>query len=228
MAAAPSAASPPSHLHAAFLSILPRIERHGRITFRGLVCPQRRDDAVAEMVALCWRWFVRLIERGKDPLTFPTVLASYAARAVKCGRRLCGQEKGKDALSPLAQQRHGFTVAALPTSTRVSQEERYRIVHGQHEQDEFEERLRDNTQTPVLEQVAFRLDFPAWLATLTGRERRLVREMARNERTKDLSQRFELSPARISQLRRELHDDWSRFCGLAATATSRPRIGPDS
>jgi hypothetical protein len=37
--------------------------------------------------------------------------------------------------------------------------------------------------------------------------------MANNERTLDLSQRFELSPARISQLRRELHADWRRFLG---------------
>ena len=76
----------------------------------------------------------------------------------------------------------------------------------------FEERLRDNTQTAIPEQVCFRIDFPAWLTTLTARERRLVREMAKNERTLDLSQRFDVSPARISQLRRELHNDWTRFC----------------
>jgi hypothetical protein len=37
--------------------------------------------------------------------------------------------------------------------------------------------------------------------------------MARNKRTLDLSRQFELSPARISQLRREFHDDWRRFLG---------------
>ena len=37
--------------------------------------------------------------------------------------------------------------------------------------------------------------------------------MANNEGTLDLSRRFELSPGRISQLRREFHDDWRRFCG---------------
>jgi DNA-binding CsgD family transcriptional regulator len=49
--------------------------------------------------------------------------------------------------------------------------------------------------------------------TLTARERRLVREMGNNERTMDLSKRFDLSPARISQLRRELHIAWTRFGG---------------
>jgi hypothetical protein len=211
--AVPSAPLSLANLHAAFLTILPRIERHALIYFRHLRCPQRLDDAVQETLAIAWLWFVRLIEKGKDPLSFPMVLAAYAARAVKCGRRVCGQEKGKDAMSSLAQQRQGFLVEALPTSLLSSFEERYSLAHGQHKQDAFEERLRDNSQTPVLDQVCFRIDFPAWLTTLTPRERRLVHEMAQNERTLDLSQRFELSPARISQMRRELHNDWARFCG---------------
>jgi hypothetical protein len=51
------------------------------------------------------------------------------------------------------------------------------------------------------------------LTTLTPRERRIVRAMANSERTLDLSERFELSPARISQMRRELHNDWRHFLG---------------
>jgi hypothetical protein len=141
------------------------------------------------------------------------VLAAYAARAVRCGRRLCGQGGGKDVLSPLARQRHGFAVEGLPHSVRAAHEDRYGVAGGQRRQDAWEERLRDNTQTPVADQVAFRLDFPAWLRTLTARKRRLVRAMARNERTLDLSRRFDVSPARISQLRRELHAGWRRFLG---------------
>ena len=200
-------------LQAAFLTILPRIELHARLYFRGLRCPQRQDDAVQETLGLAWRWFVRLVERGKDPLAFPTVLAAYAARAVRCGRRLCGQGGGKDVLSALARQRHGFAVEGLPNSVRAARDERYGTAGGQRRQDAWEERLRDNTQTPVPDQAAFRLDFPAWLDSLTPRERRLVGEMANSERTLDLSQRFELSAARISQLRRELHADWRRFLG---------------
>jgi hypothetical protein len=213
--AIPSDPLSPTHLHAAFLTILPRIKRHALIYFRHLRCPQRLDDAVAETLALAWLWFIRLVEKGKDPLSFPMVLASYAARAVNCGRRVCGQEKGKDVMSVLAQQRHGFSVEALPSSLISSFEERYSIAHGQHRQDAFEERLRDNSQTPVPEQVCFRIDFPAWLTTLTPRERRLVLEMEQNERTLDISKRFELSPGRISQMRRELHNNWSRFCSDA-------------
>jgi hypothetical protein len=84
----------------------------------------------------------------------------------------------------------------LPASTRTSYEDLYGDVHGQRRLDAFEERLQDNTRSPVPDQVAFRIDFPAWLNTLTPRERRLIREMARDERTKDLSRMFELSPGK--------------------------------
>jgi hypothetical protein len=209
----PSPALALEHVQAAFLTILPRVELHAQIYFRGLKCPHRKDDAVQETLAVAWKWFVRLTEPGKDPLTFPAVFAGYAARVVKCGRRVCGQEKGRDVMSSLARQRHGFSVEPLPLSARTSHEELHGAVHGQRRQDAFEERLQDNTITPVPDQVCFRSDFPAWLATLTTRERRLVQEMATNERTLDLGRRYELSPARISQIRRELHNDWCRFLG---------------
>jgi hypothetical protein len=199
-------------LHARFLGLLPRIEQHGRIYFRGLKCPHRKEEALAEVRALAWQWFLRLARQGRDASAFVTALATYAARAVHSGRRLCGMERTRDVLSPVAQQRYRFAVEPLPASTATSHEALLGEVHGQRQQDAFEERLRDNTRTPVPDQAAFRIDFPAWLRTLTGRERRLIRAMARNERTLDLSREFEVSPGRISQLRRAFHDDWERFC----------------
>jgi hypothetical protein len=203
-------------LHARFLSLLPKIETHARIFFRQIACAHRKADAVQEMKALAWKWFVRLCEQGKDAEDFPTVFTSLLARAVNSGRRLAGMEKSNDVMNPQAQRRSGFTVEALPISTKTSHEELYGQVHGQKKLDAFDERLRDNTQTPVDEQAAFRIDFLAWLNTLTGRERRIIRAMALNERTKDLSREFALSPWRISQLRQEFRLDWNRFCACPA------------
>jgi hypothetical protein len=208
-------------LHARFLRLVPRIEGHARIFFRGVRCPVKQEDKIQECVALGWKWFLRLSERGKDVFAFPTAFAALLARAVKCGRRLCGQERSRDSLSFVAQQRHGFRVELLPRSTRCSHEDLYAEPQGQALHDTFEERLRDNTLTPVLDQVAFRIDFPAWLRTLTPRERRLVRAMALGERTMDLSKEFEVSPGRISQLRRELRDGWLRFQGEQAPGHKR-------
>src|SRR5262249_39913909 len=156
-----------------FLALLPRIELHARITFRSVRCPDRRADAIAETVALAWQWHVRLAERGKDVRQFPAAFAALAARAVRSGRRLCGHEKCKDVCSPVAQRQHGFQVAYLPPSTRSAHEHLYATPQGQVLLDAFEERLRDNTLTPVPDQVAFRMDFPAWLRTLTPRDRDL-------------------------------------------------------
>jgi hypothetical protein len=71
--------------------------------------------------------------------------------------------------------------------------------------------VRDNTRTPVPEQVSFRCDFPAWLRRRGRRDRRVVREVMQGGRTREVSRQFGLSPSRVSQLRRELYADWARF-----------------
>ena len=76
--AAPASTPEASQSH--FLEILPRVETHARIHFRHLRCPGRRDDAVAETVAVAWKWFLRAAERGKD-------VAGFASAAGLAGRR---------------------------------------------------------------------------------------------------------------------------------------------
>ena len=209
-------APPTDDLHRAFLRIAPRIELHGRVCFRGLKCLDTRQDCICEMLALAWRWFLRLIELGKDPLQFPSALADFAARAVKAGRRLCGKHKGKDILNPLAQQRFDFMVERLPVSTCRSHESRYSVPLGQQAQDALEERLRDNSITPPPDAVAFKIDFACWLQTLTDRDRGIIGDMILDERTMDLARKFGVSAGRISQLRREYMQDWRHFCGEEA------------
>jgi len=200
-------------LHRAFLRLVPRIELHGRVWFRGLKCLDTREDCICEMLALAWRWFLRLIELGKDPLQFPSVLADFAARAVKAGRRLCGKHKGKDVMNPLAQRRHDFVVEPLPVSTRRSHESRYSVPLGQQAQDALEEHLRDNAQTPVPEQVCFRLDFPLWVCSRSERDRRIIDDLLQGERTLDVADKYGLSAGRVSLLRREFLVSWQLFCG---------------
>ncbi|OAI48660.1 hypothetical protein AYO44_06770 [Planctomycetaceae bacterium SCGC AG-212-F19] len=125
-------------------------------------------------------------------------LASLPKPFVRSGRRVCGQLKPKDVLSERAQQRHNFTVSKLPDYSTLSANP---IV----------EALTDNTRSPIPDQVHFRVDFPAWTRTRTQRDRRLIHDMAAGERTTALAHRYQLSQARVSQLRREFHDDWHRF-----------------
>jgi hypothetical protein len=192
-------ASALEQLQSRFLGILPRIERHAKIYFRHVPSRQKRTDLVAETVALAWKWFVRLAEKGRDGTQFPMTLASYAAKAVRSGRRVCGQERARD-----AQQRHGFCVGKLPDFSTEST-------------NPLAEALTDNTRSPVPDQVQFRCDFPAWLRTRTQRDRRLIERMAMRERTKDLARKFRLSESRIRQLRQDFHEDWNRFGNEAMT-----------
>jgi hypothetical protein len=148
----PSASNHLAQLHAKFLSILPRIERHGRIYFRHL-SPHRKADAIQEMRALAWKWLLQLHKHAKDPNDFVTAFATFLARAVNSGRRVAGMGKSKDALNPLTQRRHGFKAEHLPTSLRNSHDNLYSSPLGQELQDELEERLQDNTITPVIDQV---------------------------------------------------------------------------
>jgi hypothetical protein len=203
----------PDPLHAAFLVLLPRVETHARIYFRGIACKDKRADRVAETVGLAWRWYVRLQERGKDPQEFPQAFACLVARAVKCGRRVAGTEKATDVMNERCQQQYGFKVESLAASTRAPFDRLYSEPHGQEMQDPVEERLQYNLVSPIPTQVQFKIDFAAWLKTLTPRERRIIQAMARNERTLDLSKTFKVSPGRMSQLRREFCLGWKRFCG---------------
>jgi len=108
------------NLHAEFLAVLERIERHAQVYFRHVKCPHRKEEMIAETVALSWSWFVRLHQRGKDPSGFISILATHAVRHIRLGRRLCGQEKTKDVLSPMAQTRFSFTTCPLPDGSSLN------------------------------------------------------------------------------------------------------------
>jgi hypothetical protein len=72
-------------LHAQFLTlVLPRIQTHAAVVFRGRKADEK-TELLADAIALAWKWFVRLVQRDKDPRAFPTAIATLVCRAVKCG-----------------------------------------------------------------------------------------------------------------------------------------------
>ena len=195
----------PEALHAHFLEILPRVETHARIFFRYLKCPGKKDDAVAETVAVAWKWFLRATERGKDVREFAAALASLAARHVRSGRRLCGQEKARDVMSAVAQRSKGFVTHPL-------------IDGGDGFGGILDDALRDNTQTPIPDQVHFRVEVPPWLASLGDRKRRIAEDLMVGGATGEVASRHGMTPGRVSQIRTELMGDWVRYQGVCAVA----------
>lgn len=186
-------------VRAEFLGVLPRIEHTVWANLRRVPCPDRRRDLLCEAVALAWVWHLSLARKGRSPTEFIITFARLAARAVLSGRRLCGVERARDVLSPVCQRRRGFCVSPLPAGTAMV---------GNC----FDEALVHNTQTPVPDQVGFRLDFPAWLATRTARDRAVIADLMGGERTQEVAAKYRLSEPRVSQLRREYLDDWRAFC----------------
>jgi hypothetical protein len=131
---------------------------------------------------------------GKNPEAFISVLADSAARAVRSGRRICVQERVNDVFSPMAQRRYGFMVQRLHA---------YDTPAGSP----WDDAVKDSTQTPVPNQVIFRVDFPVWRSRRNKRNRRLIDRLLQGERTCAVAQAFDLSPGRIAQLRRQFHAD---------------------
>jgi hypothetical protein len=192
-------------LQGRFLCLLPSIEMHGQIYFRDVKCPARKADAIQEMRALAWKWFVRLARRGKNPGDFIVTFVRLVARAVNSGRRLAGMESAKDVMNPRTQKRQGFAVTRVPDVVAQSDSP-------------WTDALKGNFATPPPDAAAFRIDFPQWLTTLSERDRRVVNRFILGERTNEMARRFGLSKARVSQLRREFSQRWARFHGEAAVA----------
>ena len=190
--------SAPPAWHAEFLAMLPVIVMHARFVFQHRD-PESREEAVQEVVANACQAYVRLVERGRAAIARPFVLAWYAIRQLREGRRVGSKLNIRDVCSPYAQQRKGITVERL---------DRY-----DDEENCWKEVLvADRASTPA-DLAATRIDFPAWLETLSRRDRKIALKLAAGETTSRVAGQFRLSEARISQLRRELKLAWDAFQG---------------
>lgn len=177
--------------------ILPVIERHARVVFRHLG-PEARQEAQQNMATIAWGWCRRISDSGRDPTTFTTTIADLAAKHHRAGRGIAGGQRSRDVLSPIARQRHGFTVSALPACATLSS-------------NPLQAALIDNTQTPPDEAACFRVDFAAWLDSWGERDRQLIVDLGMGERTADAAAKRGLSNGRISQKRREYERSWSLY-----------------
>lgn len=193
--------------HQRFLTMLPAIETHARLVFRHLD-PEAREDAVEETIANALVAFVRLVQLQKTDVAYPSALARYAVAQIHDGRRVGNRLNVRDVLSPYAQKQKDIQVERLDRFDK--------------EDDCWVEAVVEDHRTPVPEQAAFRCDFPAWLASLPRRNRRIAVSLSLGHSTSEVAKRFRVSPGRVSQLRREMHQSWDEFHGdSTAGATTR-------
>ena len=181
-----------------FMGLLPMILNYVRPAFRELG-PEAQAESVQEAVAGAFVAYARLVELGKENLAFATVLARYSVAHVRAGRQVGGRLNAQDVSSKYCQQRKRIRLGRL---------DRFDPVEGG-----WEETIIEDHRTPILDQVAFRCDFPAWLDSLPPRDRQVAECLAQGHSTTEVARRFGLSLARVSQLRRELSTSWLAFHG---------------
>jgi hypothetical protein len=173
------------------------------------------EEVQAEATAAAIQSHRRIHVSGKDPSPFLGRVAALAVSHVHSGRHVGGSQSSTDVLSGRAQRRHGFRVLSI--SNRCPSRD-----HLHHDVSTIADHLRESTlRSPVCEAVAFRVDFPQFLATLSRRDRAMALFLAVGNRAKVAARDFGLSAARISQLRHKWQRAWLRFqsdpCELAAS-----------
>lgn len=185
-------------VNALFLTLLPKILRHLQYEFRKLD-EERQEEFVQEALANCFLAMRRLVQRGKADQVFPSALAKYAAAQVWSGREVASKLNSKDLTSRYAQSRRQFTLQSLDKYDERRQE--------------WKEAVVNDPKTPVFHQVWFRIDFSAWLESLSTRKRQIALALAKGHTTADVARKFQLTAGRISQLRQAFQDSWRQFHG---------------
>jgi hypothetical protein len=179
-----------------FVAMLPRIEKLLVIAFRNLG-PEARDNACEEALFHCLWSYSRLFEQGRVGTATPSSLVWYAMMHVRSGRVGGCPLNGRDVLSRYAQVNHGFQV--LP------------LQHLDSEDDGWIDDVVDARHSSILDQIAIRMDFRAWLRSLSRRTRRIALDLAKGFDTREVSRKHNVSSSRISQMRRELKESWQKF-----------------
>ncbi len=88
--------------------------------------------------------------------------------------------------------------------------------------DDWHEAIVEDHHAGPAETASARIHLAGWLRSLPGRNRRIAGALSLGESTKDVASRFRVSPARVSQLRRELEASWLGYHGEAASADGEP------
>lgn len=181
-----------------FVAMLPKIVKSLGIAFRTLT-PEAQSESIQEGIANTFVAYHQLVKRGRENLAFASVLARFAVSQIRAGRRVGGTLNAGDVSSVYAQQRKNFRLGRL---------DRY-----DSRNECWQEVLLADDRRPILDQVAFRCDFPQWLKSLPLRDRKIAKALSEGRSTTEVARQFGLTLGRVSQLRREFFESWQRFHG---------------
>jgi hypothetical protein len=183
-----------AELKTQFEALVSRVENFAGARFRHLN-PEAKAEAVQNATALCWFRLLDLAKQGKHQDEGVVNSMIYWSITHTSQGRLAhgqGQAKGKCARDYARRRLKGVKLDRMDLDHHVSLE------------------------SPVPVQAAFRIDTSAWLATLSERDRQIAIDLAEGFTTGEVAKRHGVSPARVSQLRREFQGSFRGFHGEAA------------
>ncbi len=180
----------------AFLMILPRIQSQAWNAFQGLSF-DLKQELQSEVVGHCWKSFIRLFELGRHEDVSPMSLARFAIRAVRSGRRMGASLNINDVSSNYCQRRLGIRTTPF-------------CMIDQNGEKWAESLIADERARPD-QLVMARIDFSEWLQTLKPLHRKVAEHLSLGESTHSTARIFNLTPGRISQIRRLLEQSWLSF-----------------
>lgn len=183
--------------HSGFLNLLPAIREQLRFLLRKLSVDERAE-ALAECVANVVLAYARLYERGKLDVAYASSLAAYAVKHYFSGRRVGNPLNADDVASPWAQKQRGFRVRSLDRRDAAGA---------------WKEVVVEDGRASPAEVAASRIDLADWLDELPRLKRGIAEMLATGETTSATARQFQVTPGRVSQIRRELADNWAEFQG---------------
>ena len=191
-----------SNWHAGFLSMMPTIAKYARRAFHYLDA-EAQAEAVQEILVSAMLAYFRLYQREKVDQAYPTVLARFAIAQYRSGRRVGKKKNCRDVLSPDARRLKGIHVESIHGFDCVGQP--------------WHDVLVEDKNAGPADTAAARIDVAKWFASLKRRDRKIAQALSLGSTTKDVAKHFRISPARVSQKRREFLESWQRFQGELIT-----------
>src|SRR5262245_7583145 len=198
--------------HRQFERALPAMDATIRYQFRHT--PRRlRAEAIADARASAWHAWIGLLRRGKDPLAVgPTGIAFNATRYARGGRKLGYGATGRSAMDVYdhrARRRLGMKLISLDRDTGAM---------AGAEPDAWRDWLAQDNRVSPADAAAFRLDFRAWMDSLSAHKRRMAELLALGHETSVVAAMLGVTPSAVSQSRNGLARSWRRFQGEEVSA----------
>jgi hypothetical protein len=191
-------------LQAMFLKMAPLIATHARICFQDLD-PESREELIAETLSNAFCAFLRLAQLNRLSVAYPSALARYSVAQVKSGRKTGSKLNVNDVTSEYCQRQKHVSVQ--------------RLDKFDADENAWEEVLvADRKANNPADLAASRIDFPAFIDTLSRRNRRIAMKLAVGEKTSRVARIFGITNGRVSQLRKEFKVAWEKFHGEPGTA----------